>query len=1085
MTNQMLVLQRRLRGAGFYSEIYAEHIDPALADRIRPLSDIPTLPATVLIVHHSMGHTAFDQLMRLEMPFVTIFHCITPARFFDDPTLRSFVRLGLRQLRALAQRSVLGIADSNHNRRQMYQAGFTDVQVLPVRTDFADQRSIRAHRTTQSQDWLFVGRMVPNKRQVDLVRSFALHRRAGATGARLHLVGDVSMTSYVERVRAEIARFGLEQDVVIHGKIAAHALAERYRDAGIFMCLSEHEGFGVPLLEAMAAGLPVIARDEAAVAETMGGAGVLLHDPQPATAAAAARVVMSDAALRTRLVAGQDQRLERIERFDVDGFIEDVIERLSTPAPITVQIQGPFETSYSLAVLNRELALHLAEQPEFSVTIHATEGPGDYTPRPDDLARHPEATALYKAASDVAYPDVVIRQMFPPRVRDSAGGLRLQYFGWEESRLPAQIVDEFNRYLDGIGVMSSFVGDVLRRSGVSVPISVVGVGVHRPAPDSVLVAEELAGLRSTTLLHISSAFPRKGVDTLLQAYFDEFSGADDVSLLLKTFPNAHNEVGAILERLRTEHTDPPHVAWIDRDLDRSELDALYGLATAYVHPARGEGFGLPVAEAMLAGVPVISVASTGLADFVSDRTAAVVRHRWTTSTSHVAVPGSEWAEPDLGDLRTEMRSVADGSLGPTRAARVETARRLIEDEFSWRRVADRWRQFVLDLRARQRGVNVAAVTTYNSRCGIAEYSAHLYGAMGEHIDLEVHADDRATPLTAEHEVGVIRSWPNDRGPIDRLLASLDASTADIVHIQHNMGFFSLSDLGAIIRRESPRRPVVVTLHRTHPLRVADIDDSLEDIADELRQADAIIVHQEGDRERLARAGVTTNVHVLLHGTESAIDADALAARQRHGMSPASFVLGTYGFMLPHKGLVALLEALAMLRADGIDARLVAACALHPNQISSAHLGVVQHAITRLGLQKAVHLNTDFLDPASSRDLLACADVLVLPYEETLESASGALRSVLPLGRPIVTTDLGIFEDVRSVAVTVPAPADPGMLARTLEELWLDDERREAASHAVQQFAASTNWSVIGSRTLELYRTLLSRRAGAEGGATAQ
>src|ERR1700728_3990908 len=140
--------------------------------------------------------------------------------------------------------------------------------------------------------------------------------------------------------------------------------------------------------------------------------------------------------------------------------------------------------------------------------------------------------------------------MPPPRVIDTPGGITCDYFGWEESRIPDAMVADFNAYLDGVGVMSEFVRDVLRDSGVNIPIRVVANGVEPPDPTATVEAPELRGLRGCTFLHISSAFPRKGVDVLLRSYFDAFDGESDVTLVLKTFPNPHNEVGDLLERLR-------------------------------------------------------------------------------------------------------------------------------------------------------------------------------------------------------------------------------------------------------------------------------------------------------------------------------------------------------------------------------------------------------------------------------------------------------------------------------------------------------------------------------------------------------
>ncbi|MEZ5225005.1 MAG: glycosyltransferase [Ilumatobacteraceae bacterium] len=1079
VTNQMLSLQRRLRSMGFLSEVYAQHIAPGLDELVRPLEELRDERSTLLLVHHSMGHTSFERLMASGLPMVTIFHSITPARFFSDRDTRRFVQLGFDQLKTLARRSSFGIADSNHNRQQMYDAGFEHVDVMPVRTDFAEMRALRSARPAAIDDWLFVGRLAPNKRQCDVVRAFAAYRAAYGTG-HLHLVGDLSFGEYVDTVRHTIHDHGVGLAVSLHGKLPQHLLNERYRTAGLLVCLSEHEGFGVPLLEAMAAGLPVIARAEAAVTETMGGAGVLVDTNDPGVVAAAARLVLSDDEVRRRLVEGQDRRLAGVEGFDVDGFLRRVVDRAARGGRrTTVQIQGPFETSYSLAILNREVALGLATHPEFDVSIHATEGPGDYTPADADLDRHPEAAELYRKASGVPFPEVAIRQMFPPRVADSTAGMTFQYFGWEEGLLPAEVAREFDRHLEGIGVMSSYVADVLRDSGADTPTAVVGVGVRRPDPAATITAPELDELRACRFLHISSAFPRKGVDALIDAYFQEFTGADHVTLILKTFPNPHNEVAAQLADRRSAHADPPHVCWIDRDLDRSELDALYGLATAYVHAARGEGYGLPVAEAMAARVPVISVDSSGLADFVDDRTAAVIGHHLAPARSHVSVPGSMWSEPHVDDLRREMRACADGSDASLRADRVERAADLIAREHSWEAVNSRWAAFIHERRRRRRPLRVATVTTYNSRCGIAEYSAHLYEPIEASLDLEIHGDVEVQPLDPDVEQRVRRTWYNHRkGRVETLLEALADSDAELVHLQHNFGFFTLAELERIIAHEVPRRPLVITLHRTIPLDVDGRIESIADIADALRTADALIVHQESDRRRLAEVGVVDNVHLMLHGTEELVATDRQAARRRHDVPSHAFVVGTFGFLLPHKGVIRLVEAIGRLRRAGVDAQLVATCALHPDPSSAAHEREVRDTIRRLGLVDHVRLVTDFLDPSVSRDLLATADVLALPYEATNESASGALRSVLPLGRAIVTSHLPIFEDAADAVVQVPAPVQVDDLTEALAALWRDPAEREVVERRVQALAAATSWRRTARRTRELYCDLISGRSDA-------
>ena len=1084
ITNQMLTLQEQLRALGYFSEIYAQHIDGRLADRIWPLSAFVDMPATVLLVHHSMGHTAFDDLLDLRVQMVTVFHSITPAAFFDDPGVQAHIQLGFQQLQKLARRSSFGIAVSQHNRTQMYQAGFASVEVMPVRTEFGAHRHLRAERESVSHDWLFVGRVVPNKRQLDLVRAHSIHVRSGGLG-QLHLVGDTFYRPYVDEVLEAIERLGANDRVVMHGKISERELLDRYRDAGYFVCLSEHEGFGVPLLEGMAAGIPVIARAKAAVAETMGGAGVLLTDGDPAGVAVAVRLIESDDDLRHRLIHSQDRRLERIENFDLTRFIDRLDRRASGRlTAASTQIVGPFETSYSLAILNRELALALDEHDDLEVSIYATEGPGDYTPDPADLAEHPEAAALYERGRTMPYPEVAIRQMYPPRVSDSTAGLTFQYFGWEESRLPSRIVDDFNAHLAGIGTMSTYVKQVLIDSGVTIPVHVTGVGVHAPNLEATCTVDGIGDLRRTVFLHISSAFPRKGVDVLLRGYFQTFTNTDDVSLLLKTFPNPHNDVAKLLEALRGEFSDPPHLCWIDQDLGREEIDGLYKLATCYVHAARGEGFGLPVAEAMLAGVPVIAVAATGLADFVSTSTAAIIGHTAEAARTHLSIPGSEWVEPSLADLRRELASVVRGDDDELRCERVRSARSLIETEFTWKRVGDRWHEFISNQRREHRGISVAAMSTFNSRCGIAEYTASLFESMNGWAVPQLLANDNVVPINPHLEVLVDRVWTQDRGETaDRLLAALDQSPADLVHIQHNFGFFTVAELDRIIRQEVPKRPTIATFHRTAPLAVGEGFEALGDIADALRSLDAVIVHQETDRRRLEAVGVSENVEVIPIGTEPHVAVDVQAARRRLRIPTTSFVIGVFGFLLPHKGILTVLRSASMLRDRGIDARVVATCALHPDPSSPVYRDELLGEVARLGLEAVVNLDTDFLELDEIHRRLGAADVIVMPYDPTNESASAALRTVLPLGRALVTSAISIFEDIEDIVPMLPSPVDPASLADLLEEIWADPASRDDLAARVRAHAEATSWARTGARTLEIYSRVLSRRSADGSNAT--
>ncbi len=1074
ITNQMFELQRLLRELGLESEIFAEHIAPGLQDRIRSVHGYGGSESDLLLLHHSMGYDAFDDVISLPNDIVTVYHNVTPEQYFDNEVTRRHIRLGREQLMALARRSLFGIADSNFNRREMLAVGFRRVEVLPVRVDFTEFADVNIGTGVRSNDWLYVGRIIGNKCQHDLVTAFAHYHRTFDQEAQLLLIGDTAATDYVDVVRSEAERLGVADHVIIMGKVSDKLLRSAFAGAGVFVSVSEHEGFGVPILEAMAAGVPVVAYGAAAIPETMSGAGIMLHTKDPAVVAASVQAIQSDPELRQRLIGRQLARIEQVRSFDSRALLRRVIDRAAGVAvPLEIQIQGPFETSYSLAVVNRQLAVGLDRSPRQAVSIYATEGPGDYEPAEEDLERHPEAAALFARSAQVPFPDVVIRQMYPPRVIDTPGGITCEYFGWEESRVPDSVVADFNRYLDGVGVMSAFVRDVLRDCGVNIPIRVVGNGVEIPDPTAEVEAPELVDLRSFTFLHISSAFPRKGVDVLLESYYAAFDGTSDVSLVLKTFPNPHNQVAEVLDRLRSAHPNPPDVRWIDRDLDDREIEALYGLADCYVHPARGEGFGLPVAEAMAAGVPVISVAYSGLADFVSEETAVTIPYTLEQAQTHLDLEDSIWAEPDGDTLTLELQRMVDDADGHAVRARVAAARELITTRFSWDAAVGRWEEFIADLEDSAEIQRVAMVTTWNSRCGIAENTRYIVEHSRHVFDFDLFADIDAAVIDPVVDLGVSRTWKDRWTPdLSGLEDELRLTDAEVLHVQFNFGFFEFQRMADLIERQLEKRGVVVTLHRTR-----DYDDrgellTLRQIASTLSKVDRLIVHQESDARFLAEMGLQENVTVVPIGAAVPPELSPEDVRASLGLGSRP-VVGTFGFLLPHKGTLELVKAIDPLRDEFPDLLLLALCARYPHVESKEYEAQIRAEIAARGMEDTVLLMTEYLSDDVARTLLRGTDAIVLPYQETGESSSAALRFILPLGRPVVVTDAPIFTDSRDALLVVAG--DPLSIEDGVRRVLMDSDLQRDLAHRSAMEARRFRWARVVADHREIYTA--AKRAG--------
>ncbi len=330
--NDTFELQRLFWRRAVASDVFAQEAKTGVEPFVRPwheLRDVATAE-TALLVHHSMGNDAVSEVARLPHRKAVVYHNITPSRFFHGIS-EQLVRhsdLGREQLAELARTSELGIADSEFNRTELEEAGFARTAVVPILTDPAqldvepDPR-VAAELADERTSVLVVGQILPQKAVHDAVDAFARYRETDCS-ARLYLVGPHGMSGpYLDRVRERIERLGIADSVRLTGAVPIEELVAYYRGATVLLTLSDHEGFNVPLLEAMRFGLPIVAHAAGATPETLGDAGVLLEGKSPDDVAAALERVVRDGGLRKALIERGHARLaefapervtERLER---------------------------------------------------------------------------------------------------------------------------------------------------------------------------------------------------------------------------------------------------------------------------------------------------------------------------------------------------------------------------------------------------------------------------------------------------------------------------------------------------------------------------------------------------------------------------------------------------------------------------------------------------------------------------------------------------------------------------------------------------------------------------------------------------
>ena len=336
MSNHVFALRDRLRSWGYESDAYAVQAKPGVENEVLSYRRLfrTVRPDDTLILHFSMGDEVFDQLVKIPARRVLVYHNITPPEFFSgiNDHAAAFARLGLRQLEQIAPAIELGIGVSKFNRQDLHDMGFKRTEHVPILIDWTmydtpPDPAVLARWSVFGRKLLFVGRVSPNKRHDDLLRMFAYYRAVIDREAQLLLVGSYrDHRAYYARLRELQRALGLETAVTFTGAVSQAELCAYYREADCFISLSEHEGFGVPLLEAMRFDVPVVAYDAAAVGETVGGAGVLLRERDLAQAAEAAALVSEDVALRAKLAAAGRKR---IADFDAEKVAQRTREVLA------------------------------------------------------------------------------------------------------------------------------------------------------------------------------------------------------------------------------------------------------------------------------------------------------------------------------------------------------------------------------------------------------------------------------------------------------------------------------------------------------------------------------------------------------------------------------------------------------------------------------------------------------------------------------------------------------------------------------------------------------------------------------------
>ena len=335
ISGDALAIDRLLRQHGVESAIYAKYFkDKRLPKDIRRASMLPDELRTddLVLYHLSIGTEMSEWFGSFPCRKGLVYHNITPPEYFESyhPGIAEETRYGRNTLHLLAGKVDFVLADSEYNARELCALGYRNVTVLPILLDDEAYRCEPDQKTLQrysdgKKNILFVGRLAPNKRQEDVILAFDYYQKSIDDHCRLLLVGSGRVTAYAQALHALVQRLGTK-DVVFTGHTSFTEMLACYHAADLFLCMSEHEGFCVPLLECMLLGVPILAYNSTAIPGTLGESGIIFNEKRFDLVGALMGQILTSPTIKEQILQGQYRRLHAYQKKDIETSLFEALK---------------------------------------------------------------------------------------------------------------------------------------------------------------------------------------------------------------------------------------------------------------------------------------------------------------------------------------------------------------------------------------------------------------------------------------------------------------------------------------------------------------------------------------------------------------------------------------------------------------------------------------------------------------------------------------------------------------------------------------------------------------------------------------
>jgi len=330
VSNQMFFIQDCLREIGIEGTVFGSQLKGLPKSKAKIFEMNQAWDCDLFLIHHSQGNPELKKLSRLEIPKALIYHNITPPHFFaHDTFIADLCKLGRRQLSHLKTQVIASFADSQYNADELRKLGYPETKILPL---FDLSKSLRIFPEkefdkTAPKNVLFVGRVTHHKNQAQILEVFYYLQELLPKHSKLFLVGSQDPI-YTDYLKLYSKQLGIEKSVHFTGSVTQSALENYYESADAFVVLSQHEGFCIPVIEAMAAHTPVFAFPTTGVRDTLGQSGIALHTHKSREIAQIIATVLEDEQTVGKIISGQNKHLEKMKLFQSRKVVQDLISSL-------------------------------------------------------------------------------------------------------------------------------------------------------------------------------------------------------------------------------------------------------------------------------------------------------------------------------------------------------------------------------------------------------------------------------------------------------------------------------------------------------------------------------------------------------------------------------------------------------------------------------------------------------------------------------------------------------------------------------------------------------------------------------------